>query len=390
MHIFISAGEPSGDQHAAGLIAELKRRDLRVRVSAYGGPHIEQAGGTLLFPLTTLAVMGFLRVIPLLWKFISLYRRAKQFFRDERPDAVVLVDFPGFNWWIARAARAQGIPVFYYLPPQLWAWAGWRVRRMRKYVDRVLCGLPFEVEWYRRRGVQADFVGHPFFDAVADYPLDRHFVAETRFSGKRVLAVLPGSRTHEIENNWPLMMEVMRNLSARQEHVQFLVACYKTEHRQRCRRLLDAARLDLPVELYVGKTPEIIEAADCCLMVSGSVSLEVLARRKPAAVIYCLARIYAPCVALFLNVRSITLPNLIAGRIVLPEWIVSWQPKRAVHEITATLEGWLIDADCRLKKLAEVNALADEIVVTGATARTAEAILDHLGRLDQDVLQKAA
>ena len=127
MRIFFSVGEPSGDQHAARLIRALKRRRPDLAISGFGGPKMSEAGCDLDFDLTDLAVVGIFRVIPMLWTFYGLVKRAERLFREKRPDAVVLVDFPGFNWWIARKAKAAGIPVFYYLPPQLWGWAPWRI-----------------------------------------------------------------------------------------------------------------------------------------------------------------------------------------------------------------------------------------------------------------------
>ena len=137
-----------------------------------------EAGATLLYPLVDLAVMWFLNVLLNIITFIRLVFRADRYFRDERPDAVVLIDYPGLHWWIARRAKARGIPVFYYVPPQLWAWAGWRVKKVRKFVDHVLCSLPFEPAWYQERGVsQAVYVGHPYFDELAERELDEEFLA---------------------------------------------------------------------------------------------------------------------------------------------------------------------------------------------------------------------
>src|SRR5262249_11663087 len=207
MHIFFSVGEPSGDLHAAKLVSEFQRRIAGVQCSGFGGPVMQEAGCRLLYRLTDLAVMGFLPVVPLLFRFVRLAREAQRYLKKTRPDAVVLVDFPGFNWWIARGAKKLGIPVFYYLPPQLWAWAPWRVRRMRKFVDHVISCLPFEVEWYRQRSVAAEFVGHPFFDEVAARPLDGAFVDKQREvagADGRIVAILPGSRHHEISHNFPI------------------------------------------------------------------------------------------------------------------------------------------------------------------------------------------
>lgn len=383
MHIFFSVGEPSGDQHAAHLIEQLRRRRPGLTASGFGGPRMERAGCRLLYPMTDLAVMGLLQVIPLLWQFLKLLWQAGRYFREQRPDAVVLVDFPGFNWWIARQAKSAGIPVFYCLPPQLWAWASWRVRRMQKFVDHVLCSLPFEQRWYADRRVEAEFVGHPFFDEVAEYPLNpdfdqAHGAQPVGSPLPQIVGVLPGSRNHEVTRNWPLMIRIMQNLHRRHPDVRFLVACYREEHRQLCRTFLADHETELPVELYVGRTPEIIETADCCLMVSGSVSLEMLARRTPAVVLYRVGRVAYLLLRALVRVDSITLPNLIAGRRLLPEWVVAWTPQRDLQEITATLDGWLSDPQKLQAARAELSRLHEDVVQTGATARTAEAILDRL------------
>ena len=166
MTIFFSAGEPSGDLHGANLIRQLRRLRPEVKCVGYGGPEMAAAGCELHADLTVLAVMWFLRALLNLHKFLALASRADRYFRHQRPDAVVLIDYPGFNWWIARRAKAHGIPVFYYCPPQIWAWGSWRIKKMRRSVDHVLCALPFEATWFRRNGCRATFVGHPFFDEV--------------------------------------------------------------------------------------------------------------------------------------------------------------------------------------------------------------------------------
>src|ERR1051325_6441696 len=164
MRIFFSVGEPSGDIHGANLIRCLQELRPDVECVGFGGDNMAKAGAQLLFPLTQLAVMGFTQVLSILPQAISLISKADRYFRHHRPDAVVLIDFPGFNWWIARRAHYHKIPVYYFVPPQLWAWASWRVKKMQRWVDHVLCTLPFEVDWYRQRGIEADYVGHPFFD----------------------------------------------------------------------------------------------------------------------------------------------------------------------------------------------------------------------------------
>jgi lipid-A-disaccharide synthase len=170
--IFFSVGEPSGDLHAANLIRSLQTSSERIgavqpRFRGFGGPRMRDAGCSLDFELTNLAVVGFAEVLPKLREFFRVADIASDVFERDRPDAVVLVDFPGFNWHIAKRAKKFGIPVFYYLPPQLWAWGSWRLRKMRATVDHVLCNLPFEPEWYAKRKMQVEYVGHPFFDEIA-------------------------------------------------------------------------------------------------------------------------------------------------------------------------------------------------------------------------------
>ncbi len=381
MHIFFSVGEPSGDQHTAHLIRALRRRRPDLVLSGYGGPQMRQAGCRLDCELTNLAVMGIFQVIPLLWTFLKLVRQAERLFRETRPDAVVLVDFPGFNWWIARKAKAAGIPVFYYLPPQLWAWASWRVRRMRKFVDHILCGLPFEPDWYAERGLSAQYVGHPFFDEAADYKLDQPFCRQWFTSERPIVGILPGSRNHEIEINFPLQIRIMERVAAKYPHVKFLVACYKDRHLQRCRQLLESRGGSLPVELFVGRTSEIVEVASCCVMVSGSVSLEMLVRAKPAVVVYRVGPFTYGIFRMFVRVKSITLPNLIARQKLLPEWCVVFRPERDVRAMSAVIEEWLGSPIKLAQSARELCKLRDEIVKVGATARTADCILGHLAPL---------
>jgi lipid-A-disaccharide synthase len=378
MRIFFSVGEPSGDQHGAHLIEELKRRQADIEFVGFGGPLMDRAGCRLHFQLTQLAVMGFLRVIPLLWQFYKLVQNANRYFREHRPDAVVLIDFPGFNWWIARKAKKAGIPVFYYLPPQLWAWAPWRVKRMRKFVDHVLCALPFETAWYAQRGVEAEYVGHPFFDEVADAVLDQPFIDERQVSGQRNVGILPGSRNAEVDNNWPMMIAVIQQLHAAHPSARFFVACYKEAHREFCANWIRDHNLDLPVELHVNKTSEIVELVECCLMVSGSISLELLARKTPAVVTYRISRFQRLLSGIVLRCRFLTLPNLIADRELMPERFYAGSPSREATWAFDNLNGWLSDSEMLAGKARELARLCVRCAETGATARTAEAILSHL------------
>lgn len=378
--IFFSVGEPSGDLHTARLIHELSRRDAGLRFRGFGGPLMRDAGCRLDFELTQMAVMGIVEVVPMLRKFFRLADQAEEAFAAGDVDAVVLADFPGFNWHIARRAKKHGIPVSYYLPPQLWAWGSWRVRKMRRYVDQVLSVLPFECEWYQSQGVNAELVGHPFFDAVADTKLD--LAVTQRFqesidAGTRLVAILPGSREHEVQRNWPVMLAAIRRLSQQHPNVRFLVACFRDSQCLWIRRQLEENDLRLPIDFFVGRTSEVIEMSECAMMVSGSVSLEMMARETPAVVIYRVDRVFYATAKALLRVDSMTLPNLIAGETLFPELGSVGSPRPAVDFLVQHVDRLLSDLDYRQSLQRDLARLRKEVAAPGASGRAAKALLKH-------------
>lgn len=384
MHIFLSVGEPSGDQHGAQLMRALQRRHPQARFSGFGGPLMEGAGLQSLHRLTDLAVMGIWAVLPLLWTFYKLVQQAARHIEQQRPDAVVLIDFPGFNWWIARKAKRAGVPVFYYMPPQLWAWAPWRIRKVHQYVDHVLAALPFEAEWYAARGVSVEYVGHPFFDEVAAHRLDDGFCRSLRAASRLddrdcVVGLLPGSRNQEVRRNFPVMLKVARMLHERHPKLRFPVACYKEAHRALCAQLLAKHAPDLPIDLRVGRTSEIISAADCCLMVSGSVSLELLARSTPAVVVYRGSLLFYLLVRLLVTCHYNTLPNLIAGRALMPEFSFVVHVDLYVRRMADILDGWISEPETQTAARRVLLRLRNRVAQTGGVERAADAIERRLG-----------
>jgi len=379
MHLFFSVGEPSGDQHTAHLIHEIRNRRPDARFSAFGGPEMQAAGCELEVRLTDYAVMGIFSVLPLIFKFIQLLKQVGQYLETERPDAVILVDFPGFNWLVAKKAKALGIPVFYYLPPQLWAWAPWRIRRVRKNIDYVLSGLKFEKQWYESRGVKVDYIGHPFFDEVASKSLDKSVLEELSLSGEKVVGILPGSRTSEVNYNFPVMLRIIRQLSQQFPNSIFPVACYKEAHRELCTKLIEQQEAtDLPIKLYLKKTSEVIEAAECCLMVSGSISLELLARKTPAVVIYRSHWGMYFMAKLFITCKYMSLPNLIAERELMPEFPSVGSPDKVIANINTILSDWLCTPLSLDRARNKLVSLYNETVIPGASAQAAESILSHV------------
>jgi lipid-A-disaccharide synthase len=357
------------------------------------------AGCRLHADLTQLAVMWFARVLANLHKFVGLLVRADRYFHAERPDAVVLIDYPGFNWWIARRAKAHGIPVFYYGTPQVWAWASHRVKKMRRLVDHVLCKLPFEERWFRERGCHATYVGHPYFDELRGQKLDKEFVRQVREGGGPLVVILPGSRTQEVEANTQAFLKAAAKISERVPQVRVAAAAFKGSQGELVRQLAAEAaspsgktRRRPSVEVYVGRTQELIHAADCCLACSGSVSLELLYHSKPSVILYRISRLAYFVQRLFRKVRYITLVNLMTaddpftGRpagvydpadprdahVLIPEYLTC---EDRSEQLAAHCIEWLSNPGARSRRVAALEALRERVGQGGASQRAAEYIV---------------
>ena len=380
-NIFFSVGEPSGDQHAGRLIRQLQHIDPSIHVRGFGGQQMREAGCRVDVDLTQHAVVGLLEVLPKLRDFFRFADQAEAVFRSGNVDAVVLVDFPGFNWHIAKRAKRYGIPVYYYCPPQLWAWGGWRHRKMRRLVDHVLAVLPIEQQYFSQRNIPTTYVGHPFFDAVAESALDSQLL--NRFEslsqrGSQLVAVLPGSRDHEVDCNWPTMLESIRRLHRDHPQARFLVAAYRDRQCLQCRDQLTEADKRLPIEFFVGRTSEVIEASRCAMMVSGSVSLEMMARRTPAAVVYRVGRVLHTVASLFVRLDSMTLPNLMGDRKIFPEYVSVGSSAPAIDFLTKSIDAMLSDSFYYRKTIAQLDQLRGRYARAGATEAAAKWICESI------------
>ncbi|MFZ5828799.1 MAG: lipid-A-disaccharide synthase [Planctomycetota bacterium] len=392
LRIFFSAGEPSGDLHAANLIRALRAEHPGLEAVGLGGPHMQSAGCTLLADLTSLAVMWFGRALLHLHKFWNLASRADRYFRHQKPDALVMVDFPGFHWWLAWRAKVHGIPVFYYTPPQVWAWAQWRVKKMRRLTDHVLCALPFEQEWFAAHGCNATFVGHPFFDEVRRHPYDEAFVAQHTHRPGPLVLILPGSRTQEVHDNLRWFLKATAKVRAAVPEARFAMACYKPHHADHARAAVAAA--GLPIEVFHGKTPELIRLADCCMAVSGSVSLELLHHTKPTVIHYWISPLAYFVQGLFRKVKYITLVNLLTAKELFPKDLTPYDPGQPGAErvlfpeyltcedrsdaIAGHIVEWLTNPDLRNRRVEALQELRTRVAHGGASRRAAEYILQAM------------
>ena len=401
MRVFVSAGEPSGDHHAALLVRELVARRPDVECVGLGGPCLAAAGCTLVADMTRLAVMWFLRVLLNIHRFVDLARRAERSFLDARPDVCVLVDFPGFHWWLAWRAKRHGIPVVFYCPPQVWAWAQWRVGKMRRLVDHVLAALPFEHEWFTAQGMQSTLVGHPFFDELAVEPpgkgQDSANPGTARDSARPLVLLLPGSRGQEIEGNLGSILRAAASIHERVPEAHFAVAALHERHAARIRETLGGLRSelgDLEVPVEVGCTRALIGEATAAVAVSGSVSLELLAARVPTVIVYRIGGFAYVVQSWFRHARFITLVNLLACRepvgptrpvlwppqgvppadseMVFPEYLAVADPAaRAADHVVE----WLTRTEARAVARERIDRVAATVARSGSAGRAAAAVL---------------
>jgi lipid-A-disaccharide synthase len=340
------------------------------------------AGAELRFPLTEFAVMGLKQIVRHLPTFFRLADIAEHSFRVDRPDAVVLIDYPGFNFHVAKRARAAGIPVYYFVPPQIWAWRRDRVRKVRKLCTVVLTALPFENDWYRSRRVNTYFIGHPYFDELGRQHLDTAFLTEQRGRGEPIIGLLPGSRNQEVTSNFATMLSAATKVRAARPDARFLVASFNARQAMTARAALSAT--GLPAEVHYGRTPEIIELADACISVSGSVSLELMHRAKPTVIVYRITRLLRWLARRFVGLPYYTLVNLLANEELFPEFVT---PDDESDRIAGHVLRWLNDPVARADAVARLTELRDRVAVPGACDRAAEFLL---GNVAENRQRKAA
>jgi lipid-A-disaccharide synthase len=369
MKLFVSAGEPSGDLHGSNFIRAIRAREPGTEITALGGPLMRAAGARVLYPLSELAVMGFRPVLAHLPTFFHIGDLAEHHVRTTRPDAVVLIDYPGFHLALAKRLRAHGVPVYYFVPPQIWAWKQWRVRTVRKCFAGVLTALPFEEQWYRARHVNTHYIGHPYFDELAGQCPDPAFLDTERARPGVRVALLPGSRNREITANAQMLLSAARKVHAIRPDARFLVAAFNEKQAAEVRAIRPAG---VPIDVHVGRTPEVIELADACAAVSGSVGLELMYRAKPAVVVYRVPRLAKWLLRSMVKVKYISLVNLLAGEELYPEIPTS---RDESDRIAGHVLGWLNEPARRAELVARLEALRSRVAVPGACARAAEFIL---------------
>jgi lipid-A-disaccharide synthase len=364
------AGEPSGDLHAAGLIEELRRLVPATRLSGLGGPRMQRAGMRLDADLASDAIMGIFPVLKALPRIRRMFALAKQKLVEEPPDALVLVDYPGFNMRLAAVAKELGVPVIWYISPQVWAWGADRLGKLARLVDLMLVILPFEEPLFAKQGLRTVFTGHPVLEHVARTAPDERLIADlrSRRGAGPLVGVFPGSRAHVVRSLVGQLLDAGRRLRRMPgtEGATFALALAQPAFRD-----LVPAAPDLPLEIVDGHALDVMRASDLCVTTSGSTTLEIAAVGRPFVLSY---RPSLPLYAIarrILRVPHIGLVNLVAGRTIVPER-VHWRGQ--AEPIARDLNRLWTDLAARraqLDGLAEVRA---RLETKGAYTKAAQAI----------------
>ena len=368
--VMISCGEPSGDLYAGALVSALRRQQPDVEVFGFGGPRLAAAGGTLLGSYEGLAVTGLAEVVRTLPRTWQMYRSLVEEAVRRRPDVFVAIDFADFNFRLGQALHARGIPVVYYIGPQLWAWRPGRMQVIKRFADRVLVIFPFEQALYEQAEVPVQFVGHPLIDLVgARQPRASLLTQHGLSHDVRTIALLPGSRRNEVASTLPVLLEACRQLREAEPDLQFLVA--------RAPGLRDALFDDvrashLPVGIHEGDTDAVIAASDLVLTASGTATVQTALHGKPMVIVYRLSPLTYKLGRRFVKVDTFGMVNLIAGRRIVPELIQDdFTPERVREEALRFLREPAYAADVRAALAGVVQALGGP----GASDRAAAAVL---------------
>jgi lipid-A-disaccharide synthase len=371
MRVMISCAEASGDLYAGDLAREILAREPTAKISGFGGARLRAAGARLVGDFHGLSVTGLseaLRVVPRSW---TMLRRIVAQAKARRPDVFVAIDAPDFNFRLLRAMRKLGIPVVYYISPQLWAWRPGRMKTMQKLVDRVLVIFPFEEQLYKRAGVDVQFVGHPLVDlAKATVPRETFLAMHGLEPFAPTVALLPGSRRNELARILPDLAAAVPLIRQRMPGVQFLVACAPGLD-ERLFSGFGAGTPGAPV-LVRDATDDVIAASDVVVTASGTATLQTALHGRPMVVVYRLSRL-TYLTKPFALVDMYAMPNLIAGRRIVPELIQGgFTPTRVAEETLQFLTLPQRYATAR-GALADVRAQLGE---PGASGRAAAAVID--------------
>ncbi len=375
--VLILTGEPSGDRAGGRLAEALLRQDPAIEILAVGGPDLRAAGATILQDISELGAMGFVEVLRQLPRLRKLEDRLEQRLASAPPSVVVPIDYPGFNLRIARRARAHGVPVVYYIGPQVWAWGAGRIPKIAESVDRMLVVFPFETDLYREAGMRADFPGHPLVDSLDDAPPRETLRRELGISDDTpVLGLLPGSRAQEVRRILPVMGRAAQLAAERVPDLATVVSTSPSVPADEFGRALGHSG-DIRVNRWAGPAAALITAADFLLVTSGTATLESALLGTPLAVLYRTSPVTWFIGRRLVRIPRISLVNIVAGEDLVAEFLQSEAEPRAVADHAVSF----LENELRRRELsAKLRALRGKLGAAGAADRAAAMVLEEIER----------
>jgi len=373
MTIYFVAGEVSADNHAAALMRSLRVLDPELKFIGRGGPRMQQvAGARIKNWIGDAAVLGLWEVLRKYGYFREQFRETLEEIQESKPDAVVLIDYPGFNLRLARALRkqSQSHKTIYYISPQVWAWNRGRIKKMARFIDLVLCIFPFEADLYAASGLRAVFVGHPMVERLETQKIDTH-------RDQNLVGLFPGSRSREVRKIFPVMIETARRLLQLNPTLRFQVAAASKELARELSEMLRADQLAdrETIEIAIGQTAAIMQRVFVGIVASGSATLEAAYFGMPFVLIYKVAWPTYVAARLVVNVDFLGMPNLLAGKEVVPEFI---QHEAKPDAIVAAVRLLMEDSPARDRMISDFETTTTKLGGTGASERAAQAILEEL------------
>ncbi len=377
MKYYVIAGEASGDLHASNLIKELKNIDNTSIFRCWGGDLMKEQGVELVKHYRSLAFMGFVEVIANLKTILNNISFCKKDIAEFQPDAIILIDYPGFNLRIAEWAHENGIKVFYYISPQVWAWHQSRVKKMKKVIDHLFVILPFEKDFFKSHAMEVDFVGHPLLDAIENHSIEKananniNVFEANDYSEKPIIALLPGSRKQEVKTMLPLMIELTKTYP----QYKFIIAGVNTLQESLYQNIIK----NEAIEIVYGQTYNLLKNAFAALVTSGTATLETALLNVPQVVCYKGNIISYYIARRFLKVKYISLVNLIMDKPVITELI---QNEFNIHNLTTEFEKITQNELFRNQLKEAYQNLKIILGGRGASAKTAQLIVEYMNKND--------
>lgn len=374
--ILIIAGEASGDVHGSNLVKAMKEQDHSLVFYGVGSRNMRDAGVSLLADASEISVVGATEVLTHIGAIYRVYAKLKRFLREEQPDLLILIDFPDFNILTGKAAKKLGIPILYYISPQVWAWRKGRVKTLAKLVTAIMVVFPFEEALYRNAGVDVRFVGHPLADVVTSaYTREGARLHLNLARDSRTIALLPGSRTKEIMHLLPDMLKAATILRGRFPDAQFILPVAPTLAHELVERYV--AESGVPVRIIDGQVYDVLRASDAAIVTSGTATLETGLMAIPMVIVYRISRLSYLIGRMFIRVKQIGLVNIVAGRTVVPELI---QDDVTPENIAGAIEMLLADQRTHDQVENDLRQVRVQLGEGGASSRAASVARELLER----------